>query len=102
MDRFETEHDNFRAALDWLIEAKNGEWGVGLATALFRFWEMREYFTEGRQRLEAVLLLPSTPARDTVRMRALFAAGVLAEIQRDYEAAEHLMGQNLEIARRQE
>jgi predicted ATPase len=102
MDRFETEHDNFRAALDSLIEAKNGEWGVRLATALFRFWETREYFTEGRQRLEAVLLLPSTPAQDTVRMRALFAAGVLAGIQRDYEAAEHLMGQSLEIARRQE
>jgi tetratricopeptide (TPR) repeat protein len=102
MDRFETEHDNFRAALDWLIEAKNGEWGVRLATALFRFWEMREYFTEGRQRLEAVLLLPSTPAQDTVRMRALFAAGVLATNQRDYEAAEHLFGQNLEIARRQQ
>jgi len=100
MDWFDTEHDNFRAALDWLIEAKNGEWGVRLATALFRFWEMREYFTEGRQRLEAVLELPSTP--DTLRMRALFAAGVLAGIQRDYDASERLFGQNLEIARRQQ
>jgi predicted ATPase/tRNA A-37 threonylcarbamoyl transferase component Bud32 len=102
MDRFETEHDNFRAALDWLIEAKNGEWGVRLATALFRFWEMREYFTEGRQRLEAVLQLPSTPAQDTLRMRALFAAGALAGLQRDYDASERLFGQNLEIARRQQ
>ena len=102
MDRFETEHDNFRAALDWLIEAKNGEWGVRLATALFRFWEMREYFTEGRQRLEAVLQLPSTPALDKVRMRALVAAGVLATNQRDYDASERLFAQNLEIARRQQ
>jgi predicted ATPase len=102
MDRFETEHDNFRLALDWLIEAKNGEWGVRLATALFRFWETREYFTEGRHRLEAVLQLPSTPAQDAVRMRALFAAGVLASNQRDYEAAEHLFGQSLEIAKRQQ
>jgi predicted ATPase len=102
MDRFETEHDNFRLALDWLIEAKNGEWGVRLATALFRFWETREYFTEGRHRLEAVLQLPSTPAQDAVRMRALFAAGVLASNQRDYEASEHLFGQSLEIAKRQQ
>lgn len=102
MDRFETEHDNFRAALDWLIEEQNGEWGVRLGTALFRFWEMREYFTEGRHRLEAVLRLPLTPAQDTVRMRAVFAAGVLANNQRDYEATERLFRASLEIARRQQ
>jgi predicted ATPase/tRNA A-37 threonylcarbamoyl transferase component Bud32 len=101
MDRLETEHDNFRAALDWLIEAKNAEWGVRLATALFRFWEMREYFAEGRRWLEAVLQLPSTQAHDTVRLRALFAAGVLAGNQRDYDASERLFSENLEIARRQ-
>jgi predicted ATPase/serine/threonine protein kinase len=102
MDCFETEHDNFSAALDWLTEANNGEWGVRLATALFGFWEMREYFTEGRQRLEAVLQLPSSPAQDTMRIRALFAAGVLAHNQHDDEASERLLGQSLEIARRQQ
>ena len=101
MDRFETEHDNFRAALDWLTDGKHAEWGVRLATALFRFWEMREYFTEGRQRLEAVLQLPSTTAQETARMRALFAAGVLASVQGDYDASERLFRENLEIARRQ-
>jgi len=101
MDRFETEHDNFRAALDWLTDGKHSEWGVRLATALFRFWEMREYFTEGRQRLEAVLQLPSTRAQETARMRALFAAGVLACNQGAYDASERLFRENLEIARRQ-
>jgi predicted ATPase len=100
MDRFETEHDNFRAALDWLIKAKNAEWGMRLATALFRFWEMREYFTEGRHWLEAVLKVPSTPGQDTLRMRALFVAAVLAANQRDYDASERLFGENLDIARR--
>lgn len=101
MDRFETEHDNFRAALDWLTNGKHAEWGIRLATALFRFWEMREYFTEGRQRLEAVLQLPSTAAQETARMRALFAAGILAADQGDYDAFERLLRENLEIARRQ-
>jgi predicted ATPase len=102
MDRLESEHDNLRAALDWLTEKKHSEWGIRLATALFRFWEMREYFTEGRQRLEAMLQLPSTAAQETARMRALFAAGVLAANQLDYDASEKLFRENLEIARRQE
>lgn len=101
MDRFEAEHDNFRAALDWLTEGKHAEWGLRLATALFRFWEMREYFAEGRQRLEAVLHLPPAPALETARMRALFAAGVLAANQLDYDASERLFRENLEIARNQ-
>ena len=101
MDRFETEHDNFRAALDWLTEGKHAEWGLRLATALFRFWEMREYFTEGRKRLEAVLHLPPSAATDTARMRALLAAGVLASNQLDYDASERLFRENLEIARSQ-
>lgn len=102
MDRFETEHDNFRAALDWLTDRKHAEWGIRLATALFRFWEVREYFTEGRQRLEAVLQLPLTAALETGRMRALFAAGVLATNQADYQASERLFRESLEIARRRE
>ena len=101
MDRFEAEHDNFRAALDWLMDGKHTEWGLRLSTALFRFWEMREYFAEGRLRLEAVLQLPSTTAQETARMRALFAAGVLAEEQGDYDASERLFRESLETARRQ-
>lgn len=102
MDRFETEHDNLRAALDWLTEGKHAAWGLRLATALFRFWEMREYFTEGRQRLEAVLHLPSAATQETAQMRALFAAGILAANQLDYDASEGLLRKNLEIARKHE
>jgi predicted ATPase/tRNA A-37 threonylcarbamoyl transferase component Bud32 len=97
LDLFAREHDNFRAALDWLTSTRHTEWALRLATALFRFWEMREFFTEGRQRLEAVLQLPSTAALDTARMRALFAAGVLASNQED---SDRLFHENLAIARR--
>jgi len=98
-NRLETEHDNFRAALDWLAERNNAEWSLRLSTALFRFWEMCEYFTEGRQRLEAALRLPCDKSHDGVRMRALFSAGVLAGNQRDYDASIQLMRESLEIAR---
>ena len=48
LDRFEVEHDNFRMALDYLIKTGDAEWGLRLGAALFRFWETREYLTEGR------------------------------------------------------
>ena len=33
---FDVDHDNFRAALQWLTETGNAEWGLRLAAALFR------------------------------------------------------------------
>ena len=98
MDRFEIEHDNFRMALEWLTETPNAEWGLRLGVALFRFWETREYLSEGRERLGKVLRLEETPSANNVRMRALFAAGVLAGAQRDYAAADQLFKESLEIA----
>jgi tetratricopeptide (TPR) repeat protein len=98
-DRFETEHDNFRMALEWLTETHNAEWGLRLGIALFRFWEMREYLAEGRERLGKLLRLEQAATSNSARMRALFAAGVLAADQRDYSASDKLFKESLEIAR---
>jgi len=98
LDRFETEHDNFRTALEWLAETHTVEWGLRLGIALFRFWETREYLAEGRERLGKLLGLPEAKPSNT-RMRALFAAGVLAADQSDYAAADRFMMESLEIAR---
>jgi len=100
LERIELEHDNFRAGLEWLTESGDAEWGLRLATALFRFWEMREYLTEGRGRLGKLLNLPGAAAPSKARARALFAAGVLTTEQGDYAAADMLMRESLEIARR--
>ena len=62
LDRFELEHNNFRSALDWLTETGNAEWGLRLGAALFRFWEMREHLSEGRERLGKLLKLPGAAA----------------------------------------
>ncbi|MGH9555246.1 MAG: tetratricopeptide repeat protein, partial [Terriglobales bacterium] len=99
LDRFELEHDNFRAALEWLTQSGNADWGMRLGGALFRFWETREHFTEGRDRLAKLLKLPSAAARTRERARALFSAGVLAGDQGDYATADTLAGESLEIAR---
>jgi predicted ATPase/predicted negative regulator of RcsB-dependent stress response len=97
--RFAFEHDNFRAALEWLTETGNAEWGMRLGTALFRFWETGEYLAEGRDSLGKLLKMPGAAPRTKARSRAVFAAGVLASEQRDHVSAEALMAESLGIAR---
>jgi predicted ATPase/DNA-binding winged helix-turn-helix (wHTH) protein len=100
LDHFDVEHDNFRAALEWLTETEDAEWGLRLGAALFRFWEMREYLVEGRDRLNKLLKVEGAEVPTKARARAVFAAGVLAGEQGDYAAADVLMMESLDIARR--
>jgi predicted ATPase/DNA-binding CsgD family transcriptional regulator len=94
--RFETEHDNLRAALDWSKTDEGGaEAGLRLAGALHGFWHMRGYLNEGREWLEAALST-SQDAPASVRARALCGAGVLALRQGDL-GAEILLQQSLAL-----
>jgi predicted ATPase len=98
LEQLGLEHDNFRAGLEWLTETGNAEWGLRLGTALFRFWEVREYLAEGRERLDRLLKLTEVGATTKLRMRALFAAGVLAGEQGDYASAAALINESQDIA----
>ncbi len=99
LERFALEHDNFRASLDWLAESGDADWGLRLGTALFRFWEAREYFAEGRDSLEKLLKIPAAAAPSRARARAFFSAGVLAGEQGDYDAADALTTESMDVAR---
>jgi predicted ATPase len=99
LERFGLEHDNFRAALEWLTETGDAEWGLRLGTALFRFWEIREFLAEGRDRLGRLLKLPGAASPTKLRARALFVAGVLAGAQGDYASTERLIRESENIAR---
>jgi predicted ATPase/serine/threonine protein kinase len=98
VERFALEHDNFRAALEWLTETGDAEWGLRLGAALFHFWETREYLVEGRDRLGKLLKMPAAAGVTRRRARVLFAAGVLAGGQGDYAAAEAFLKESLDIA----
>jgi predicted ATPase len=98
-ERIALEHDNFRAGLEWLTESGDADWGLRLGTALFRFWESREYLAEGRDRLGKLLRMPAAAAPTKARARALFAAGVLASEQGEIAAADALMMESLVIGR---
>jgi predicted ATPase len=99
LNRFALEHENFRASLEWLTETKDADWGLRLGAALFRFWEMREYFAEGTDSLGKLLKLPGAAAPTKARARALFAAGVLSGEQGDHASADAYMRENLDVTR---
>jgi predicted ATPase/predicted Ser/Thr protein kinase len=94
----DAEHDNFRSALNWLIESENSEWALRLGLALFRFWDAREHLAEGRERLETILKLRGAAARTKEWVQAAVYAGGMANGQ-DFEAALTLLRDALEIYR---
>jgi len=99
LDRLEVEHDNLRAALEWSTESAQVEIGLRLGGALRRFWETRGYLAEGRRRLAKLLVIASGFDQLKPRMKALYAAGVLADAQGDYPSARALFEENLAINR---
>src|SRR5215203_4534723 len=55
VERLEGEHDNMREALSWALERKEDETALRLGAALWRFWHIRGYLSEGIRWLEQVL-----------------------------------------------
>ena len=121
LDRLEREHDNLRAALEW----SNGEEGdsevtLRLAGALWWFWYVRGYFSEGfgwlgeslsEEKISAAEDKASSRDDDAssevgattlVRARVLYRAGSLAWYQGDYERAQSLCEESLDLLRQLE
>jgi predicted ATPase/DNA-binding SARP family transcriptional activator len=86
LHQLERDHDNLRQAL----HEGNQEAGLRIAGALWPFWFVRGYFSEGRTRLESVLAGGGTQERTPARAKALHGAGMLAWSQGDYMAARRL------------
>jgi predicted ATPase/class 3 adenylate cyclase len=97
LERLEAEHDNLRAALSWALEQEEGELGLRLAGALWRFWWMRSHYSEGRRWLENALAIDgrgSPPAR----AMALAGIGEIASHQGDLEQAQEACEEGLELS----
>lgn len=86
MDRLETELDNLRAALAWERESGNVERSLRFGAALWQFWWVRGYITEGGAWLEETLARGGD-APVVVRAAAVHAAGNLARYRGDFERA---------------
>jgi predicted ATPase/uncharacterized protein HemY len=118
LNRLEDEHDNLRAALRWAREASSGqgsnagtespaEIALRIAGALWRFWLVRGYFSEGREELEEALSASASSDMGEAsgnplaasRAKALNGAGRLADREGDHAAARLFYDESLALRR---
>ena len=98
LDRLTLEHDNLRAAMDWLGAAGRPEEELRIAVALRRFWLVRGHAQEARRRLgDALGRATDCPPR--LRAVATGAAGQFALAQGDLPRARGLTDESLALFR---
>jgi predicted ATPase len=100
LDRLEREHDNLRAALQWVLERGEAGMAARLGGALWRFWWMHGHLREGRAWLEQVLGMSQIGSPKAAWAKACHGAGVLADEQGDYAQARSFYEASLTLRRR--
>jgi predicted ATPase/class 3 adenylate cyclase len=101
LERLEAEHDNMRAALTWALKRKEVEVALRLGGALWWFWSMRGYHSEGRRWLEEALAMDGRVSPE-VRAMALAGVGELAFDQGDLDRAKEACQEGLELLEHEE
>ena len=98
--RYETEHDNLRAALEWCRgdEARAAA-GLRLAAACARFWNLCGYLSEGTAQLVMALSWAGAQAPAAVRAWALHQLASMLFKRSDYEALRPYAEEALSIWR---
>ena len=98
-ERLDTEHNNLRAALWWSVVGGDATCGLRLGGALWRFWWVRGYLSEGRRWLDELLRTTAATTHGAARGRALHGAAWLADGQGDITQARALAEQSLSLFR---
>ncbi|MFL5732467.1 MAG: tetratricopeptide repeat protein [Chloroflexia bacterium] len=102
--RLDDEHDNLRAVLQLALGQDDVEAALRMAGALWRFWLVRGYYSEGREYLSMALKASEPDAAPggqvhSILAKALNGAGILAWRQNDYSTAHALSEEALGINR---
>ncbi len=99
LERLEREHDNLRAAMQWLLEQaeneQSSEMALRLGGALLRFWEVRGHWSEGWNFLEWARVggkAGALPAQVKVLMAAAY---LLDHLKNDTDQAQALYAESL-------
>ncbi len=102
--RMDADHDNLRAALSWLLDQGESETALRLASALWRYWEIRGHLREGSSWL-ARALAAGGDAPAHLRASALNSLGnmlsYLGDIARTRTAYEASLALRRELGDRQ-
>ncbi len=97
----QSEQENLRAALTFLIEHQEADLAVRFSGALYWYWFIRGYFNEGENFLKAALALPHAEAPTAARARALCGAGFLAVRLGNYTEAVTFLTESIAIYQEQ-
>jgi len=96
LDRLEAEHDNMRAALSWASGRKDAELALRMGRALWWFWSVRGYFSEGRRWLQEALAMDGRGSPE-IRAMALAGVGELALAQGELDRAKEVCQEGLQL-----
>jgi predicted ATPase/class 3 adenylate cyclase len=96
LERLDVEHDNMRAALSWALERREAEVALRLGGALWLFWFVRGYHSEGRRWLQEALAVDE-PGSPVSRAMALAGVGWLAFEQGELDRAQEAYEEGLEV-----
>jgi non-specific serine/threonine protein kinase len=99
LDRLETERDNLRAALAWVVERGPAEIALRLAASLWRFFFARDYLAEGWDWVTRVLAAPGALTPASSRAEVLEGASELASWLGDHAAQQHMAEESLAVNR---
>lgn len=102
LDRLELEHDNVRVAMRWSLtgEDKSEQPLLRLVGALWRFWEIRGHWSEGRKWLETTLAKTAGADGGPSRIKVLSGAANLAFDQGDFPRAHALGEESLVLSQK--
>lgn len=97
LDLLDAERENLRVAHTWCVQGGWAEGALRLATAVWQFCVVRGHYRDGREWLESALRSPGDGhATDALRAKAMVAAGRLAHLECDYDAAVERLSEGLE------
>ena len=97
LEVLEREHDNFRAALAWALDA-NHPLAVALAGALGGFWYRHTHIVEGAGWLERAVAISDGRDPDALA-RVVHNLGVLSDLRRDDAAARYWLEAEVKLMR---
>jgi predicted ATPase/ATP/maltotriose-dependent transcriptional regulator MalT len=98
LERLESEHDNLRAAMRWMLDRGESEEAARLGSALWLFWGICTHLAEGRRSMEQALSSRGRVAMSaSARAKALFVAGMMSNYQGDHLSAEPLVQESLRL-----